>query len=212
MGLVHNHTQLLYPSQRKIYSRNSSSISLEKKKELNDAVISCIIKDSRSFNDFRKSGMRGFLAIAVTGFTPPHRATIKNHLQQRYLQHRERLRVLFSEVPAIALTSDMWKNSRGIHFICLTAHYYDIKYNLFPLTIGFRQFIGNHIAERIRKYILHEITSLKIQHKICSITTDNASNIVNATTNTSYFGTRISCLAHVSNLIVQQGIPLPEDK
>jgi hypothetical protein len=114
--------------------------------------------------------------------------------------------------PAIALTSDIWKNSRGTHFISLTAHFYDAKYNLISLTIGFRQLIGRHIATRLRQYILYEIKTLRIENKICSITTDNAANIVCATTNTPYLGLKISCLAHIFNLIVQDGVPLWDEK
>jgi hypothetical protein len=79
---------------------------------------------------------------------------------------------------------------------------------LISLTIGFRQFIGSHFAKRIQKYILHEIRSLQINDKIVSITTDNASNVVCATSNVNDFGTRILCLAHVIGLIVHSGIKL----
>ena len=156
--------------------------------------------------------MRQFLHVALPNYVPPHRTTIKAHLHQHYAEHRNLLRSVFAKVPEIALTSDIWKNSRGTHFISLTAHFYDEKYNLISLTIGFRQLIGSHIAERLRQYILHEIKALKMENKICSIITDNAANIVCATSNTSDLGSRISCLAHILNLIVQDGIPLWDRK
>ena len=166
--------------------------------------------DSRPFNDFRKSGMREFLDVAVPGYVPPHRTTVKANLIKRYRQHRHLLRTVLAKVPEIALTSDVWKNSRGTHFICLTAHFFDRKYGNVSLTIGFRQLVGDHIAERLRKYILYELEFLQIQNKICSITTDNASNIVCATVNFPYFDDRFSCLAHDFNLIIQDGLHLQE--
>jgi len=180
---VHKRTEFLYQSQRKDYSSKSQFLSLQRRRELHSAVISCIITDSRSFNDFRKSGMRAFLAVAVSGYNPPHRATIKAQLRKRFLQHLQLLR-------------------------SVTTHFYDINFSLISLTIGFRQFIGDHSAKRIRKYISHEIRSMKINNKICSITTDNASNVVKATSNVLDFGKRISYLAHVINLVVQGGIKL----
>jgi hypothetical protein len=161
---------------------------------------------------FEKVECNSFLSVAVPGYVPPHRTTIRAHLSRRYADHRELLRLVLAKVPAIALTSNVWKNSRGTHFISVTAHFYDPKYNIISLSIGFHRLIGNHIAERLRKYIMHEITSLKIQGKICSITTGNAPNIVCATENVPEFGTRISCLGHVVNLIVHDGIPLWDKK
>ncbi|CAF1442662.1 unnamed protein product [Rotaria sordida] len=211
LGFVHKRTEFLYSSQRKNYLPKSSSISIDRKKELHSAIISCIIKDSRCFNDFRKSGMRAFLAVAIPGYVPPHRVTVKAHLAKRYTKHRKLLRSALANIPAIALTSDVWKNNSGTYFISLTAHFRDINFNLISLTIGFRQLVGSHIAERLRKYILYEITSLNIQNKICSITTDNAANIVAATSNIDNFGMRISCLAHVLNLIIQDRLNLSDE-
>jgi len=79
-------------------------------------------------------------------------------------------------------------------------------------SIDFGQLIGSHIAEHLQKYILHEIKSLKICDKRCSITTDNASNVVSTTSNMNYFGTRISCLVHIVNLVVQDGVKLWDKK
>lgn len=179
---------------------------------MHSAVISCIIQDSRSFDDFRKPGMRKFLSVAVPGYIPPHRATIKANLLQRYRHHRRSLRTVLAKVPEVALTSDVWQNSRGTHFISLTAHFFDRKYQNISLTIGFRQLVGSHIADRLRKYILYELNSLNIQHKVCAITTDNGSNIVCATANTPCFSTRLSCLGHDLNLIVNDGLHLHEAK
>ncbi|CAF1412013.1 unnamed protein product [Adineta steineri] len=207
IGLTHKQPEYLYPSQRKSYFNKSNSITSERKKKLHLAVISCIIIDSRSFNDFNKKGMRTFLDEAVPGYVPPHRATVKAALSKRYQHHRHLLKIVLEKVQEIALTTDVWKNSRGTHFICLTAHFFDSKYRNISLTIGFRQLVGDHIAERLGNYILYELESLKITKKICSITTDNAANVICAT-NVSCFGIRYSCMAHNLNLVVQDGLHL----
>ena len=212
LGLVHKRIEYLYPSQQKNYSMKLNPIPIVRKKQLHSAVISCIIQDSRSFIDFRKDGMRQFLAVAVPGYVPPHRATVKANLIKRYREHRRLLRTVLEKVPEIALTSDVWQNSRGTHFISVTAHFYDQNYRTISLTIGFRQLIGDHIAERLRKYILYELNSLNIRDKICCITTDNGSNIVCATTNVQWLPTRFSCVGHDLNLIVYDGLQLQKPK
>ncbi|CAF3300478.1 unnamed protein product [Rotaria socialis] len=180
--------------------------------QLDSALVSCIINDSRSFDDFRKNGMRQCLSIAVPGYIPPHRSTIKRKIVDLYRHHRDLLRLVLAKPPEIALTSDVWRNSNETYFICLTAHFFDHQYKSISLTIGFRQLIGSHIAERLRKYILHELNTLQIQNKICSITTDNASNIICTTENEPCFGTRFSCLAHDLNLIIQDALHLHDKK
>ncbi|CAF0837252.1 unnamed protein product [Rotaria sordida] len=117
---------------------------------------------SHSFSEFRKSETRSFLALAVLSYILPHRNTVKAHLAKLYAQHCNSLRAALANIPAIALISDVWKNSRDLHFVSLTAHFRDVNFNLISLTIGFRQLVGNHITERRRKYRLYEITSLNI--------------------------------------------------
>ena len=50
-------TQYLYKSQNKEHKRKAKLISDVLKKKLDKAVVECIYKDHRSFNDFEKPGM-----------------------------------------------------------------------------------------------------------------------------------------------------------
>ncbi|CAF4614871.1 unnamed protein product, partial [Rotaria socialis] len=63
-----------------------------------------------------------------------------------------------------------------------------------------------HYSDRIEQFISHEIEKLNIEAKIRSITTDNGADIRLAAQNQLKFGTRISCLIHVLNLVVQNGM------
>ena len=49
---------VLFPSQIRTKDRpiSRATMSIDKKRELDDAVIKCITLDMRSFNDFRKEG------------------------------------------------------------------------------------------------------------------------------------------------------------
>jgi hypothetical protein len=52
---------LLYPSQRAQSMAKSKLITPEKRLELHEAAIDCIITDGRPFGDFRRLGMKKFL-------------------------------------------------------------------------------------------------------------------------------------------------------
>lgn len=192
----------MYQSQLKQASSSKLSISNELKQKLDEKQINAIIIDSRPFGDFSRKGMREFLDIAVPGYKPLHRATVSKRLHTLYIEHRRQLRQVLENVSDLALTTDIWKDSRNRFFISLTGHFYDKKFKFISLTLGFRLLQGSHIADRLAKYIKNEIISLNIEQKVRCITTDNAPNIVNAIKKLG-IGIHISCMAHNLNLIVK---------
>lgn len=176
------------------------------KKILDEAAIQAIIEDSHSFNIFRKPGMQKFLSLAVPKYRGPNRRTVVKRLRSMYKERRSTIRNDLSFVSDISLSADIWKSIRQDHFICLSAHYYDGHYHLNSRVVSFRHFLGPHYSDRIETFITNEVEKLNIETKIRSLTTDNGSDIRLAAMNKVKFGTRISCLIHVLNLVVQNGL------
>jgi hypothetical protein len=106
------------------------------------------------------------LRKAIPGYIGPHRTTVARRLHQSYLDYRKGLHCLLTKLNNIALTADLWKNSRHSHFIVLTAHFYDKFYRYYSIVIGFRRFIDPHDAVQIRKYINYEIDRLQIRYRL----------------------------------------------
>lgn len=171
----HKLTQLLYPSQRLQYQIKPQVLSADLKKKLDDALIYAIIKDSRPFGDFHKAGFQHFLQIVLPNmnYKGPHRTTVKKRMGDLYRAYRKALVDELSSVSDIALTADSWTSPRRVHFVCITAHYYDKEFGHISKVISFRRFIGRSLALRIRQFIRTELQKLKINNKISSITTDN---------------------------------------
>ncbi|CAF3062539.1 unnamed protein product [Rotaria sp. Silwood2] len=181
--------EYLYNSQRKKYQDKNTLISAELKQQLDEKLISAIIIDSRSFNDFARPGIKSFFATAVPNYKPLHRTTIRRRLHILYKQHRLALRNVLENIPHLALTTDLWKNSRNRYFICLTGHFYDKQTKLISITLGFRLIRGQHVR---------------------SITTDNAPNMINAVYDLD-IGIHHSCTAHNLHLMVKSTV-LPSKK
>jgi len=92
LGTKENMPEFLYPSQRyhkdmmmakkqkNLTSSSLPQIPNERKIQLDNAILECIIEDSRSFLDFNTKGMRQFLKIAVPGYEPPNRETLRRRL------------------------------------------------------------------------------------------------------------------------------------
>jgi hypothetical protein len=65
LGKVHKLINYMYESQRTPSIDVAKNDQIDKKtaKRLNEAILECIIEDSRPFGDFHKSGMRKFLGL-----------------------------------------------------------------------------------------------------------------------------------------------------
>lgn len=114
--------------------------------------------------------MKHFLDVAVPNYKPLHRNTIARNIRTRYQLHRKKVKWILNKQKHIALTTDMWRNRAGYHFICITAHFL-YKYEMVSLCLSFRRFYGRSLATRITRFINNEIEKNGIQDKITSITT-----------------------------------------
>lgn len=151
--------------------------------------------------------MQQFLSTAIPGYYGPSRKTVRKHLDKLYRERRAELIETFKKIEHIALTTDLWVNSRRSHFLAITAHYYDEQMRYSSIVISFRRFQGRHLAVRLKAFIAREIEKLNIMNRIVSITSDNGSDI-KAATSTYRFGTRYSCAAHNLNLTISTGLGL----
>ncbi|CAF2422607.1 unnamed protein product [Rotaria sp. Silwood2] len=153
--------------------------------------------------------MQHFLEVAFDGsYRGPCTKTVRSTMKQMYLTYREDLRKVMSKINHVALTADMWSNSRRQSFICVTAHIMTNTYENIPVLIGFRRFKGRHTGESIRNYIDYELKRSGIEsHRIISITTDGASNFESAM-GTFQFGYHFKCASHNLNLVVSKGVCL----
>ncbi|CAF2090095.1 unnamed protein product [Rotaria magnacalcarata] len=208
LGRAHNMPEMLFDSQRNQSTANPKQIKPEKKRELHQAAIDCIITDGRAFGDFRRLGMSKFLNVICPGYRGPGRKTVRRRLGILYHEYRQKLREVLASIPAVAITVDIWTKKKK-SFICLTGHAFNKKYESIPLVLGFRRFTGSHESENIKKYILYELQRLNIQDKICGIVGDNGSDIKKAI-NEIKPGERFSCTAHNINLVVKNGLGLWE--
>lgn len=62
---VHNLHHLALPAKKN--ESTKSSISLNKKRELDGLLVNCIIKDGRTFNDFQKAGLKNVFDELASG-------------------------------------------------------------------------------------------------------------------------------------------------
>ena len=169
-----------------------------------------IIIDARPFGDFSRQDIPEFLVTTIPEYTPFHRHTVRK-LRGLYIEHRDKLLKFLENLSDLSLTTIIWKDSRNRYFIDLTGHYHDKRYNFISLILNFRLIRGRHFANRLAKFIKHEMVSLGIEQKVLSITTDNAPSIVKAISERG-IGVHLSCMAQNFNLIIKSTLFPPANK
>ncbi len=198
----------MFESQRK--SLKHHKFAPQEKKLLHAACTKAIIIDGLPFGHMRKKGMLQMLNIFKPGYIGPHPSTTVRHLKTSYYTKRAEFRVLLQTILKLSLTCDLWKSNSLNHHICITAHFFNQFYEYISAVLGFRRVVGQHTSKNLEHYIHFELKQLDIeQSKIVATTTDNAPDIKKAS---SIFGTRIACLCHLNNLIVQNGLQLWSNK
>ena len=207
MWIFHKRQDLLHESQKslifKTKGQQNSEFSLERKKQLDDTIVDCIIEDSRAFGDFRKTGIRRVIDLMVPGSNQPGRHHVMRNLKIKYTERYSSLQKLLSFPEAISLTCDLWQNRNACHFLTITAHFFDPNYDYVSVVVSFRRFKGQHLSSKIKCFIIKELEKLNIDTKVVSITTDSGSGIKKETSRDD-FGFRVGCLAHKLNIVVKK--------
>lgn len=145
LGNVHGFVDL--KSKSHPASFRNTTVSTNRKVELDNAAIRCIIRDGRSYGDFRREGMADFLAAAAPGYKGPHSRTIQRNVKRLYSNKLHVLHTQLQTIQHVAITTDMWKRTGKHHYLGVTIHYVDQDWNIVHKVLSFRRFHGRHLAK-----------------------------------------------------------------
>ena len=154
-------------------------------------------------------------------FKSVSRSTTRNDLIRYFLTKRDELKAELQHLTvSIALTSDIWSACSKMDYLTVTGHYLDLDWVLQKKILGFRPMECTHTAGNIFNVIMSILETFEIQHRIISITLDNASSNTssialfcekNIPQNGGYFFHQ-RCACHIINLVVQSGIKVVSDR
>ncbi|XP_078442910.1 putative transcriptional regulator tpeD [Wolffia australiana] len=130
---------------------------------------------------------------------------------------------MFAEIYSVSLIVDAWTSRNNLSLLGVTAHSIDGDWKLCDLLLAIRRIKGSHCGTNLARLVVEVAYEYGIESKLCTITTDNASNNITMmasivhqlkTVNPQFTMDRhVLCVAHVLNLVVQSGlriIPNPE--
>lgn len=121
-----------------------------------------------------------------------------------------------SRADTLALTFDIWSPRRGERsFGCVTAHYLDHDGCSVNLVLNFKRMKHPHDGDTISRFLYKTISRHQLEGRIVAITTDNASNNINAIKKLENMAqlsplpqgfVHYRCVAHIIDLAVRAGM------
>ncbi|CAN0879859.1 Putative AC transposase [Linum grandiflorum] len=186
--------------------------------KLRQKIAIMIILDELPFRFVEKEGFRGVMKEASPLFKMPCRKTIRADCLRLFLDGIVNLKSFFKSncIGRVSITTDCWTSIQNFNYICITAHFVGVDWKLHRKIINFCRILshkGVDIADVVGDCL--EKWGLR---NICSVTVDNASANDTAIQclKEKFFtwGTNMlqgkylhmRCVAHVTNLIVGQGL------
>ncbi|KAH0652250.1 hypothetical protein KY289_029928 [Solanum tuberosum] len=184
--------------------------------ECRKALCRMVIIDELPFRFVEKEGVKQFMKVTQPCFHIPSRTTVTRDCFDLFYEEKHKLMVVFKETQQmVSLTTDTWTSIQRINYMVITAHWIDKNWTLHKRIINFCP-ISSHRGEDLGKSIskcLHEWGL----HRIFTVIVDNAGSnsvvITELSKQLTKWGTNlmggshlhIRCMAHIVNLIVQDG-------
>ncbi|GKC79892.1 zinc finger BED domain-containing protein RICESLEEPER 2-like protein, partial [Tanacetum coccineum] len=181
------------------------------------ALAHMIVVDELPFSFVHNSGFRHYQKINQPLFDVPCRGTITQECLKMYREEKCKLReIVKKNIGRVCLTTDSWTSIRKKSYMALTVHFVDNEWNLVKKVLNFCVLDG-HRGVDIGKGIESCLNEWEFDN-ILSISVDNASSndgaiefmkmILEKNFNCLLRGKwiHIRCVAHVINLIMQDGM------
>ena len=182
------------------------------------ALARMLIVDELPFKFVEGEGFKNFMVSCCPMFKIPSRWTLSRDCYSIYLDERVKLKsLLHTQSHRISITTDSWTSLQRINYMCVTAHFIDTEWKLQKRIISFVP-VTSHRGEYIAKALENCLLDWGLKSVLC-VTVDNASSNDAALTyfkkkllswgTSSHFMLKflhMRCLAHILNLIVNDGM------
>lgn len=186
------------------------SASSDKHKKITDAVGMFIAKDMQPFSVVRDVGFRHLMKTLDPRYVVPSRTFFSNSvIPNLYETTRKSIEDELAKTQNLALTTDSWTSRATESYLTVTVHYMS-DWEMKSAVLQTRPLYESHTSAHLAEELENAVTEWKLERPNVTIpvTTDNASNIVNAINEADGLGPQIGCFAHVVNLAAKKAVAI----
>ncbi|KAK9521488.1 hypothetical protein VZT92_021289 [Zoarces viviparus] len=175
-----------------------------RKQELDEALVSMIVKDTQPFSIVDDVGFRAFVSKLDPNCVLPTRQALKAMVEAKYESAKEKATAKVEKVAAVSLTSDMWTSINIDVYLAVTCHFVGEKTTLSSVLLGVQAFPQSHTAVHIARVKASLMEEWGIVNKVTCMVTDGAPNMVACVRELKL--RHHICIAHTLNLIVKKAL------
>ena len=176
-------------------------------KELTDAIVYYIAKDSQPLYTVQKPGFNRLVRSFDKRYELPDRSYFsRTALPALYAKVRNEVKTDLASASYFAATSDLWSsNGTLVPYISYTVHFLNDNWELQNRCLQTKFLPADHTGEVIADSMQETLSmwDLKAECQVC-ITTDSGSNVINATKRLDW--PRLSCFGHNLHLGVTKSL------
>lgn len=168
------------------------------------ALAHLVIGQNLPLSFVESARFKSFAATLDPRWITPGKDKLKNLLDDAFERLSTCLRHDLQKTPHVSLTMDLWTAGSREGYLGVTAAWIDDRFQMNDAVLAFSHIAYPHTGETIATRINEICKFWKIEDKVFSITTDNASNMGVACRKLQV--SQVQCCAHTLNLIVQKGL------
>ncbi|XP_034530080.1 zinc finger BED domain-containing protein 4-like [Notolabrus celidotus] len=175
-----------------------------KDEELDEALVSMIVKDTQPFIVVDDVGFRTFVSKLDPNYILPTRQALKAMVEAKYETAKEKAKAKVEKAAAVSLTSDMWTSIHMDAYLAVTCHFVGENTRLDSVLLGVQAFPQSHTAENIACVKASMMEEWGISNKVTCMVTDGAPNMVACVKELKL--RHHICIAHTLNLVGKKAL------
>ncbi|KAJ4947657.1 hypothetical protein JOQ06_009690 [Pogonophryne albipinna] len=183
---------------------NQGNIHVDRKRELDGALVNMVVKDSQPFSMVDDCGFKELVALLDPRYTLPSRQVLKEMVVKRYEEEKMKAKAVLQRVEAVSLTADMWTSINMDAYLAVTCHYVDDSAKLATVLLGVLPFPEAHTAVNITVAMRSLMEEWGTEGKVTSIVTDAGANMVASVRSLNL--RHALCFAHSLNVVVNKSL------